>query len=102
MKRFIIYLTLFTIPEKGSNTAFMYFPDMTDVPTINIQSSNIQYFSRTRKYNLTTLFCKVHIVCAIYVWLVHVQNEMQWYSIHKYSSPIYNKTIHPRPQDIYR
>ena len=86
----------------GSSTVSMYCPDITDVPAINIQSSNIQYFSCTRKSNLTTLFCK-DIVCAIYVMLVHVQNEIQWYSsIHKYflTYIIYQYTHLPRPQDI--
>ena len=68
MKRFIIYLTLFTFLKKRVNTASMYYPDMTDVPSINIQSLNIQYFSCAHEYILTTLFCK-DIVCAIYnVW----------------------------------
>ena len=66
----------------------MYCPDITDVPAINIQSSNIQYFSRTRKSNLTTLFCK-DIVCAIYVMLVHVQNEINGIVVYiNISSPI--------------
>ena len=88
-----IYLTLFLFLKIGSNTACMYFPNMTDVPTINIQSSNIQYFSRTRKSDLTTLFCKdIVIVCAICM----ISSCTKWnamVSITKYSSPIlYNNT----------